>query len=96
MRSTLDTVVASVTSRIEALERYAEKVREADRAYRAREQMRVLAERTGAYQELLVETVKDDLAASEIERLTRNAEALEQALTASLDAARLAGTELIA
>ncbi len=96
MRSTLDTVVASVTSRIEALERYAEKVREADRAYRAHEQMRLLIERAGAYQELLVETVRDDLAVSEIERLTRNTEALEQALSASLEAARRAGTALIA
>jgi hypothetical protein len=95
MRGALDTVVVSVTSRIEALERYAAKVREADRAYRAHEQMRVLAERTGAYQELLAETVRDDLATAEIERLTRNAEALQEALSVSLDAARRAGDELI-
>ncbi|MBO3745707.1 hypothetical protein J5X84_06455 [Streptosporangiaceae bacterium NEAU-GS5] len=94
LRHSLDTVVASVTQRVQALERYAAKVREADLAYKAHEHLRTLAARTGAYQELLAETVRDDIAVVEIERLARNAESLRLALTESLAEARRAGDAL--
>ncbi|WP_214109313.1 hypothetical protein [Acrocarpospora catenulata] len=93
-RATLDTVVSSVTGRIEALERYAAKILEADRLYKAHDQLRLLSERTGEYRDLLAGTVRDDLARAEIERLGRNLEQLKLALEESLVAARLAALEV--
>ncbi|GAA0983388.1 hypothetical protein GCM10009555_055050 [Acrocarpospora macrocephala] len=94
MRETLDTVVASVTSRVEALERYAARVREADRLFQAHDQLRALADQADEYQDLLASTVRDDLAKGEIERLSRNIEQLRAALDESLIAARQAALEV--
>jgi hypothetical protein len=94
MRETLDTVVASVTGRIEALERYADRVREADRLFQAHHQLRALAEQADEYQDLLANTVRDDLAKGEIERLSRNIEQLRAALDESLVAARQAALDV--
>ncbi|WP_155339755.1 hypothetical protein [Acrocarpospora corrugata] len=94
MRETLDTVVASVTGRVEALERYAAKVREADRLFLAHHQLRALADQADEYRDLLAETVRDDLAVSELARLSSNVNRLRAALEESLDAVRQAALDM--
>ncbi|GIH24438.1 hypothetical protein Aph01nite_27480 [Acrocarpospora phusangensis] len=94
MRETLDTVVASVTARIEALERYAAKVQQADRLFQAHHQLRALADQADEYRDLLAGTVRDDLAIGELARLSRNADQLREALDESLAAARQAALEV--
>jgi hypothetical protein len=94
LRDALDDVESSVTARVEALERYADRTAEADAAYHAHAQVVRVARRAAEYQDLLAETVADDLAVSEIDRLARNAADLEKALHDSLDAAQQAGVEL--
>jgi hypothetical protein len=94
LRATLDEVVGSVTARVEALERYADRTAEADAAYHAHAQVARVARHADEYQDLLAETAADELAISEIDRLTGNAAQLEQALHDSLDAAQQAGVDL--
>ncbi|MEV5409329.1 hypothetical protein AB0K60_10910 [Thermopolyspora sp. NPDC052614] len=94
LRAALDEVESSVTARVEALERYADRTAEADAAYQAHAQVVRVARRAAEYQDLLAETVADELAVSEIDRLARNAADLEKALHDSLDAAQQACVEL--
>ncbi|MEU6740247.1 hypothetical protein [Streptosporangium sandarakinum] len=78
---------AAVVARVEALERYARHVAEAERALRAHEQIERLRERLPRYEELLAETGADSAAVPEIDRLAGDAGRLERALRDSLRSA---------
>ncbi|MEU4834077.1 hypothetical protein [Streptosporangium sp. NPDC023615] len=77
----------AVTARVEALERYAAHVADAERAYRARAQIQAFAERLPRYEELLAESGADALSIPEIGHLTGEADELERALRASIGSA---------
>jgi len=94
LRAALDDVESSVTARVEALERYADRTAEADAAYQAHAQVARVARRAAEYQDLLAETAADELAVSEIDRLARHAADLERSLHESLQAAQQAGIEV--
>jgi hypothetical protein len=68
--------VAAVTRRVEALERYADRTREADRAFRACRQLEDLASHAQAYDDLLADSVREDLAIPAIDRLTAQSDDL--------------------
>ncbi|MEU9833457.1 hypothetical protein AB0D67_18195 [Streptosporangium sp. NPDC048047] len=78
---------AAVVARVEALERYARHVTEAERALRAHEQIEQLRERLPRYEELLAETGADSAAVPEIDRLAGDAGRLERALRDSVRSA---------
>ena len=78
---------AAVTARVEALERYASHVSEADRALHAHDQIEQLRARLPRYEELLAESGADTFAVPEISRLSEDAGHLEQALRDSVRSA---------
>ncbi|WP_327092894.1 hypothetical protein OIE66_20300 [Nonomuraea sp. NBC_01738] len=84
----LDSSEAAVLARVEALERYAGHVKEAERAFRARHQIERLRERLPRYEELLAESGADETAVPELSKLTEDADRLEQALRDSVSSAR--------
>ncbi|MFG1695131.1 hypothetical protein [Nonomuraea sp. NPDC049309] len=84
----LDDSEAAVVARVEALERYAANVAEAERAYLAHRQIEELRGRMHQYEELVAETGAGRLAVPEIEHLAQDADRLEQALRRSISSAR--------
>ncbi|SEL82194.1 hypothetical protein [Nonomuraea pusilla] len=84
----LDTSEEAVLARVEALERYAANVAEADRAYRAHHQIEELRGRIHQYEELVAESGADAFAVPELSRLAEDADRLEQALRRSIGSAR--------
>ncbi|MEV0587234.1 hypothetical protein [Nonomuraea sp. NPDC050310] len=84
----LDSSEAAVVARVEALERYARHVAEAERAYRAQHQIEALRAKLPRYEELLAETGAQDYIEPEIARLSEDADRLEQALRRSVRSAR--------
>ncbi|MBF8193254.1 hypothetical protein ITP53_47830 [Nonomuraea sp. K274] len=78
---------AAVVARVEALERYAGHVAEAERAYHARGQIEELRARLPRYEELLAESGADAMAVPEIERLAQDADLLERTLRRSVESA---------
>ncbi|MER6172861.1 hypothetical protein [Streptosporangium sp. NPDC001681] len=78
---------AAVLARVEALERYAGHVSDAERALRAHEQIEILRSRLPRYEELLAESGADAFAVPEIGKLTEDAGHLEQALRDSVRSA---------
>ncbi|MFD2352657.1 hypothetical protein ACFSTC_30315 [Nonomuraea ferruginea] len=83
----LDSSEEAVVARVEALERYAANVTEAERAFRAHQQVEELRGRIHQYEELVAETGADAFAVPEIARLAEDADQLEQALRRSLSSA---------
>lgn len=83
----LATSEAAVVARVEALERYAGHVAEAERAYHARGQIEELRARLPRYEELLAESGADALAVPEIEKLAEDADDLERLLRRSVSSA---------
>ncbi|MFI6597645.1 hypothetical protein ACIBHX_15420 [Nonomuraea sp. NPDC050536] len=83
----LDSSEDAVVARVEALERYATNVAEAERAYRAHHQIEELRGRLGEYEELVAESGADSFAVPEITRLAQEADQLEQALRRSITSA---------
>ena len=83
----LDSSERAVLARVEALERYAGHVTDAERAYRARHQIERLSARLPRYEELLAESGADGSAVPELSRLTDDADLLEQALRDSVSSA---------
>ncbi|MEU0572576.1 hypothetical protein ABZ297_45225 [Nonomuraea sp. NPDC005983] len=83
----LDSSEDAVVARVEALERYAVNVTEAERAYRAHEQIEELRGRLHQYEELVAEAGADGFAAPELAALAEDAGQLEQALRRSLSSA---------
>ena len=92
-REKLDLSVRAVTRRVEALERYAERVRAADEALDAHRRLEALAARAQEYDDLVAETVRDELALPAIERLTEQSDALVRGLRERLAEAARAGGE---
>ena len=84
----LDGSERAVLTRVEALERYAGHVAEAERAYRARRQIDRLSANLPRYEELLAESGADDSAMPELSRLTEDADRLEEALRDSVSSAQ--------
>ncbi|MBF8193256.1 hypothetical protein ITP53_47840 [Nonomuraea sp. K274] len=84
----LDSSEEAVVARVEALERYAGNVAEAERAYRAHHQIEELRGRLHQYEELVAETGADGFAVPELDRLAADADQLEQALRRSLSSAQ--------
>lgn len=84
----LDSSQAAVVARVEALERYASHVAEAERAYKAHHQIEELRAKLPRYEELLAESGADRSAVPEIDRLVQDAERLEQALRRSVQSAQ--------
>ncbi|MEU4538119.1 hypothetical protein AB0G15_25020, partial [Streptosporangium sp. NPDC023825] len=78
---------AAVLARVEALERYAGHVADAERALRAHDQIEALRARLPRYEELLAESGADAFAVPEIGRLAEDAGHLEQALRDSVRSA---------
>lgn len=89
----LDRSVRTVTLRVEALERYADRARVADEALRAQRRLADLAGREHHYDELLVHAVRDELAIPDIERLIAHGDALVESLHRRLADAAEAGGE---
>ncbi|MER6579241.1 hypothetical protein [Nonomuraea sp. NPDC001023] len=83
----LDSSEQAVVARVEALERYAANVAEAERAYRARQQIAELRARLHEYEELVAETGAGEAAMDELTRLTEDADRLDQALRRSVSSA---------
>ncbi|MCD0448008.1 hypothetical protein LO762_02175 [Actinocorallia sp. API 0066] len=94
-REVLRLATASVSERISALESYAAQVRAADAALEQWEVVQRLAAKGDAYRDLLARTVRDELAVAEIDGLTEQARAVEEALRASIEKARRAGLALV-
>jgi hypothetical protein len=94
LREKLDISVRAVTRRVEALERYAERTQAADEALRAHRRLEALAAKAHEYDELVADTVRDELALPAIERLTDNSEELVRMLRSRLAEAAEAGGEL--
>ncbi|MGW0481714.1 hypothetical protein [Nonomuraea sp. NPDC003214] len=78
---------AAILARVEALERYARHVADAERAYHARAQIEELRARLPRYEELLAESGADALAVPELDRLSEDAEDVERALRRSVTSA---------
>ncbi|MEV4068444.1 hypothetical protein ACGFJC_05460 [Nonomuraea fuscirosea] len=83
----LDSSQRAVLARVEALERYAGHVADAERAYRARHQIERLSSKLHQYEELVAESGADGFAVPELDRLTDEAGRLEQALRDSVSSA---------
>lgn len=94
LREKLDLSVHALTRRVEALELYADRTVAADRAYRAHRQLEEIASKAAAYDELLADTVRDELAVPAIHRLADQSEELTRTLRSRLEEATDAGTEL--
>ncbi|GAA4229106.1 hypothetical protein GCM10022254_20820 [Actinomadura meridiana] len=94
LRAKLDISVEAVTRRVEALERYADRAREADEVLRAQRHLEAIAEKAHEYDELLADTVRDDLALPAIERLTDQSDELLRTLRDRLTKATEAANEL--
>ncbi|MFI6290701.1 hypothetical protein ACIBEJ_03910 [Nonomuraea sp. NPDC050790] len=77
----------AVIDRVEALERYAGHVRDAERAFRARSQIERLTAKLPRYEELLAESGADGHAVPELTELADDAGRLEQALRDSVSSA---------
>ncbi|MEO3868094.1 hypothetical protein ABGB18_04600 [Nonomuraea sp. B12E4] len=83
----LDSSEEAVLARVEALERYAANVTEAERAFLAHQQIAELRGRLHQYEELVAETGADAFVVPELERLADDADRLEQALRRSVSSA---------
>lgn len=94
LRAKLEVSVEAVTRRVEALERYAERVRAADEVLHAQRRLEAIAEKAHEYDELVADTVRDDLALPAIERLTEQSDELVRTLRERLAKAAEAGGEL--
>ena len=83
----LDSSEDAVVARVEALERYAANVADAELAYRAHHQIEELRGRLHQYEELVSESGADGFAVPEIARLAEDADQLERALRRSVRSA---------
>ena len=70
----------SVTSRVEALERYVAEVRAADAAYRDWQQAAALADLSGRHLDMQARSAADQYHLAEIEAMARHARAIRRAL----------------
>jgi hypothetical protein len=89
------TATAAVTARIEALERYAEQARTADRYYDGIRRLEILRSRTSEYERMVAETARDAVAVPDIDRMSTQALAVEQVFRDSIDEAKRAAGHLL-
>ncbi|GIH25473.1 hypothetical protein Aph01nite_37830 [Acrocarpospora phusangensis] len=85
----------SLTQRVDALEDYALRTMAADEAYTEWQTLQDMAEDSDAYRELLARTVRDRLAAGELDAMSERARLVEAALRESVKDARRAGLVLL-
>lgn len=91
----LDTAWTSLSQRVRHLEEYALQVLRADDIFRAHRRLEVLIQRTPDYQRLIADTVRDDLARQQIERLSDQARHVRKLFEESIDQARRAAGHLV-
>lgn len=91
----LDAAWTSLSKRVRNLERYAKQVLKADKVFHAHQRLEALAARTPDYQQLVADTVRDDLARAHIRELADQAAHVRKLFEESILQARQAAGELI-
>ncbi|NUO97853.1 MAG: hypothetical protein HOV96_19955 [Nonomuraea sp.] len=91
----LDAAWTSLSHRVRHLEKYAKQVLKADKVYHAHKRLEALAAKTPEYQQLLADTVRDDLAHERIRELTDQAAHVRKLFEESVLQARQAAGELL-
>ncbi|MGN9841745.1 hypothetical protein ACTMTI_26825 [Nonomuraea sp. H19] len=93
--SALDAAWSSLSQRVRHLEGYAKQVLKADKVYHTHKRLEALAARTPEYQQLIAETVRDELAHRHIRELADQAAHARKLFEESIHQARLAAGELL-
>ncbi|MEV1172557.1 hypothetical protein [Nonomuraea sp. NPDC049784] len=93
--SALDAAWTSLSQRVRHLEKYAKQVIKADKVYHAHRRLQALAAKTPEYQQLIAETVRDELAHQRIRELADQAAHVRKLFEESILQARQAAGELI-
>lgn len=93
--SALDAAWTSLSQRVRHLEKYAKQVIKADKVYHTHKRLEALAARTPEYQQLIAETVHDQLAREHIRQLADQAAHARKMFEESIAQARLAAGELL-
>ncbi|MEV6035901.1 hypothetical protein AB0L65_32425 [Nonomuraea sp. NPDC052116] len=91
----LDAAWTSLSHRVRHLEKYAKQVVKADKVYHAHRRLEALAAKTPEYQQLIADTVRDELAHERIRELADQAAHVRKLFEESIAQARLAAGELI-
>ncbi|WP_156325799.1 hypothetical protein [Nonomuraea sp. SBT364] len=91
----LDAAWTSLSRRVRNLEKYAKQVLKADKVFHAHQRLEALAARTPDYQQLVAETVRDDLARAHIKELADQASQVRRLFEESIHEARQAAGELL-
>ncbi|WP_346113556.1 hypothetical protein [Nonomuraea maheshkhaliensis] len=93
--SALDAAWTSLSQRVRHLEKYAKQVLKADKVYHAHQRLERLAAKTPEYQQLLAETVRDEMAHERIRELSDQAAHVRKLFEESILQARQAAGELL-
>ncbi|MEV4368683.1 hypothetical protein AB0J71_16555 [Nonomuraea sp. NPDC049637] len=93
--SALDAAWTSLSHRVRHLEKYAKQVLKADKVYHAHRRLEALAAKTPEYQQLLADTVRDELAHERIRELSDQAAHVRKLFEESVLQARQAAGELL-
>ncbi|MFI6181291.1 hypothetical protein ACIA8R_37610 [Nonomuraea sp. NPDC051191] len=93
--SALDAAWTSLSHRVRHLEKYAKQVLKADKVYHAHRRLETLAAKTPEYQQLLADTVRDELAHERIRELSDQAAHVRKLFEESVMQARQAAGELL-
>ncbi|RSN04338.1 hypothetical protein DMB42_32265 [Nonomuraea sp. WAC 01424] len=93
--SALDTAWTSLSHRVRHLEKYAKQVLKADKVFHAHRRLEALAAKTPEYQQLLADTVRDELAHERIRELADQAAHVRKLFEESVMQARQAAGELL-
>ncbi|MEU6710119.1 hypothetical protein ABZ897_01455 [Nonomuraea sp. NPDC046802] len=93
--SALDAAWTSLTRRVRHLEKYAKQVLKADKVFHTHTRLEALAAKTPEYQELLADTVRDDLAHGHIRELADQAAHVRKLFEESILQARQTAGELL-
>lgn len=91
----LDAAWTSLTRRVRQLEKYAKQVRKADEVYHTHARLEAMAARTPDYQQLIADTVRDDLARRHIKELAEQTAQMRAQFEESLVQARQTAGELL-
>jgi len=93
--SALDAAWTSLSHRVRHLEKYAKQVLKADKVFHAHRRLEALAAKTPEYQQLLADTVRDELAHERIRELADQAAHVRKLFEESVMQARQAAGELL-
>jgi hypothetical protein len=91
----LDAAWTSLSQRVRHLEKYAKQVLKADKVYHAHLRLEKLADKTPEYQQLIADTVRDELAHERIRELSDQAAHVRKLFEESILQARQAAGELL-